>query len=159
MQIRSAPRCSRILHVPHLHVTAVLQTEAYDDTRIAPFGRPQQARLAAAARRDSIARWDGDVLEIDTTDNDPQFSTHGIVTVKKPRRPRDRTLRTRLGQRGRLHLYHRRPGLLFEAVDRPVFARAQPLDKMYEFACHGETTPWAACSPASARNSAAAAKK
>ncbi|HPI48114.1 MAG TPA: hypothetical protein PLH23_07585 [Hyphomonadaceae bacterium] len=81
LQIRSASMIHRIVQTP-AHV--VMQTEAYDDTRILPIdgkARPSEMRLFGG---DSVARWDGDVLEVVTRNPDPETSTHGIVTVKSP---------------------------------------------------------------------------
>ena len=81
LQIRSASMIHRIVQTP-THV--VMQTEAYDDTRILPIdgnARPSEMRLFGG---DSVARWDGDVLEVVTRNPDPETSTHGIVTVKSP---------------------------------------------------------------------------
>lgn len=81
LQIRSASMIHRIVQTP-THV--VMQTEAYDDTRILPIDgkpRPSEMRLFGG---DSVARWDGDALEVTTRHPDPETSTHGIVTVKSP---------------------------------------------------------------------------
>ena len=81
LQIRSASMLHRIVQTPGF---VVLHTEAYDDTRIIPVGAPQQTRFAVQPGGDSIARWEGDVLEVETKNLDPELSTHGIVTVKSP---------------------------------------------------------------------------
>jgi len=81
LQIRSASMIHRIIQTPS-HV--VMQTEAYDDTRILPIdgkARPSEMKPVGG---DSVARWDGDALEVVTRNPDPETSTHGIVTVKSP---------------------------------------------------------------------------
>lgn len=81
LQIRSASMIHRIVQTSDY---VVLQTEAYDDTRILPIdGKPRPSDMKPFGG-DSVARWDGDVLEVVTRNPDPETSTHGIVTVKSP---------------------------------------------------------------------------
>lgn len=81
LQIRSASMIHRIVQTPD-HV--VMQTEAYGDTRILPIdGKPRPSEMQLFGG-DSVARWVGDVLEVETRHPDPETSTHGIVTVKSP---------------------------------------------------------------------------
>jgi hypothetical protein len=81
LQIRSASMIHRIIQTPS-HV--VMQTEAYDDTRILPIDGKARPSAMKPVGGDSVARWDGDALEVVTRNPDPETSTHGIVTVKSP---------------------------------------------------------------------------
>ena len=81
LQIRSASMIHRIIQTPS-HV--VMQTEAYDDTRILPIDGKERPSAMKPVGGDSVARWDGDALEVVTRNPDPETSTHGIVTVKSP---------------------------------------------------------------------------
>jgi len=132
MQIRSASMIHRFVQTPGF---VVLHTEAYDDTRIASFGRPHKPAELKQPGGDSIARWDGDVLEVETTDNDPQFSTHGIVTVKSP----DAKVIERFALVSPNEVVY-----TYTIIDPTYYSKpwtgeysfVRTTDKLFEFACH-----------------------
>lgn len=81
LQIRSASMIHRIVQTP-AHV--VVQTEAYDDTRIISIGGAFRPNVMNINGGDSVAHWEGDVLKVTTRHLNPKFSTHGIITVTSP---------------------------------------------------------------------------
>ncbi len=92
LQIRSANMLHRIVQTPDY---VVLHTEAYDDLRIIPVNAAHMPGAISPLGGDSTARWDGDVLEVETRNFAPRLSTHGIVTVLSRAGRHRRTLRIR----------------------------------------------------------------
>ena len=132
LQIRSASMIHRIVQTSDYFV---LQTEAYDDTRIAGFGRTHNPISLDQPGGDSVARWDGDVLEVVTINNDPQFSTHGIVTVKSPA--------ARVTERFELvspdevvYTYTINDPAYYAKPWTAQYSLVRTTDKLFEFACH-----------------------
>ncbi len=132
LQIRSASMLHRVVQTP-AHV--VLHTEAYDDTRIIPVGPSPRPFPITQPGGASLARWEGDALVIETDHLDPNFSTHGIVTVTSP----TAKITERLELNGPDELVYR-----YTINDPAYYARAwtaeysmvRTRDQMYEFACH-----------------------
>jgi len=132
LQIRSASMLHRIVQTPEYFV---LQTEAYDDTRIAGFGRTHNPVSLEQPGGESVARWDGDVLQVETINNDPQFSTHGIVTVKSPG--------ARVTERFELvspnevvYTYTVNDPAYYSKPWTAQYSLVRTKDQMFEFACH-----------------------
>jgi hypothetical protein len=132
LQIRSASMLHRIVQTPQ---TVVLHTEAYDDLRIIPINGVRRPVAVTQPGGESIARWDGDALEIETNNLDPEFSTHGIVTVTSP----TARITERLEFAGPNELVYR-----YTITDPAYYAQpwtaeysmVRTSDEMYEFACH-----------------------
>ncbi len=81
LQIRNA---SMIRQIVQTDGHFVIHSEAYSDLRV--IGVDAQ-RLPAAVQHptgDSIGWWEGDVFVVETKNFDPQYATHGIVTVLSP---------------------------------------------------------------------------
>lgn len=132
LQIRSASMVHRIVQTPGY---VVLQTEAYDDTRIIPVNGTHRPAAMHPAGGDSIARWEGDVLVVETRHLDPRFSTHGIVTVTSP----DAEIVERFELASPDELVYR-----YTIIDPAYYSEpwtaeysfARTTDQLYEFACH-----------------------
>lgn len=132
LQIRSASMLHRIVQTP-AHI--VVQTEAYDDTRIIPVGSSPRPFPILQPGGESLARWENDALIIETQYLDPDFSTHGIVTVTSPMAK----IIERLEFNGPDELVYQ-----YTIVDPPYYSRpwtaeysmVRTSEKMYEFACH-----------------------
>jgi hypothetical protein len=132
LQIRSASMLHRVVQTPD-HV--VLQTEAYDDTRIIPVGPSPRPFPITQPGGESVARWDGDALVIETDHLDPDFSTHGIVTVTSP----TAKITERLELNGPDELVYRYTINDPAYYSRPwtvEYSMVRTKDQMYEFACH-----------------------
>jgi len=132
LQIRSASMLHRIVQTPGF---VVLHTEAYDDTRIIPVGAPHKPAALLQPGGDSIARWDGDVLEVETKHPDPEFSTHGIVTVKSPNAIV--TERFELVAPDELvYRYTITDPAYYSVPWTAEYSFVRTSERMYEFACH-----------------------
>lgn len=132
LQIRYA---SMVRQIVQTEDQFVLHTEAYNDLRIIGIDAAPRKAAMAPPGGDSIASWDGDTLVIETRNLDPQFSTHGIVTVMSPN--------AQITERFR---YVSPDEIVYTyTVDDPAYY-SQPWtgeyslirskDKVYEFACH-----------------------
>lgn len=132
LQIRSASMLHRVVQTPG-HV--VLQTEAYDDTRIIPVGPSPRPFPIIQPGGESVARWEGDVLMIETDHLDPNFSTHGIVTVTSP----SARITERLELNGPDELVYRytiNDPAYYATPWTAEYSMVRTKDQMYEFACH-----------------------
>lgn len=132
LQIRSASMLHRIVQTPGF---VVLHTEAYDDTRIIPVGAPHKPASLLQQGGDSVARWDGDVLEVETKHPDPETSTHGIVTVKSP----DAVIVERfelIAPGELLYRYTITDPAYYSAPWTAEYSMVRTSERMYEFACH-----------------------
>ncbi|MFT3724834.1 MAG: hypothetical protein QM773_14780 [Hyphomonadaceae bacterium] len=76
MPVTPANMYRRIVQTPN-HV--VILTEDMNDVRLIAIGAAHQPAAITSYRGDSIARWDGDVLVIETTNYAAAFSFRGIV--------------------------------------------------------------------------------
>ena len=132
LQIRSASMVHRIVQTP---AYVVLHTEAYDDTRIIPVGGSFRPSAVRPAGGDSIARWNGDVLEVTTKHLDPDLSTHGIITVTSP----DAEIVERFELVSADELVY-----TYTIIDPTYYSQSWTAeysfqrtgDQLYEFACH-----------------------
>jgi hypothetical protein len=132
LQIRSASMIHRIVQTPDY---VVLHTEAYDDTRVIPVDRQHRPEALRQPGGDSVAHWDGDVLEVETRHLDPELATHGIVTVTSP----DAVITERFELVAPDELVYR-----YTVVDPAYYSRpwtaeyslVRTTERMYEFACH-----------------------
>lgn len=132
LQIRSASMIHRIVQTPEY---VVLHTEAYDDTRILPVDGDHRPKEIQPPGGDSIAKWVGDVLEVTTRHLDPDFSTHGIITVTSP----DAVITERFELVSPDELVYR-----YTIVDPAYYSQpwtaeysfVRTADELYEFACH-----------------------
>ncbi len=132
LQIRTASMLHRIVQTAgHM----VIQTEAYDDTRVIPIGAPHMPRQVLPVGGDSIARWEGDALIVETRHPDPATSTHGIMTVKSP----DSVVEERFEFNGPDEIVYR-----YTITDPAYYSKPWTVEysmtrsdeRMYEFACH-----------------------
>jgi hypothetical protein len=112
--------------------TVVLRTEMIDDARVIPLdGRPHVSKAITMYHGDSVGRWEGDTLVIDTRNFSPNTSFRGssenFHLVEKLRRVSDDTLE------------------YYVTIDDPTVWTAPwtlmiPLKKtgeeMFEYACH-----------------------
>jgi len=132
MQIRSASMLHRFVMTPAF---IVLHTEAYDETRIIPLSPQHQPAAIERPGGDSIARWDGDVLVVDTRNLNPKFAIHGIVTVNSPAA----TIVERFEMAGPDEIVY-----TYTITDPAYYSRPwtgqysleRTSDEMFEFACH-----------------------
>lgn len=74
MPITPANMFRRVVQTPD-HV--VILTEDMNDVRVIGIGAARQPAAVTSYRGDSIARWDGDVLAIETTNYGPAFGFRG----------------------------------------------------------------------------------
>ena len=81
LQIRTHAMLREIVQTDD-HV--VLRTEAYSDLRLVPIDAERRPDAAAPHMGESVGRWEGDTLVVETKNYDPDLSTHGIVTVMSP---------------------------------------------------------------------------
>lgn len=131
-QIRSASMIHRIVQTPDY---VVMHTEAYDDTRIIPVNGAYRPSVMRPAGGDSVARWDGDVLEVVTKHLDPELSTHGIITVTSP----DAEIVERFELVTPNELVYR-----YTIIDPAYYSEpwtaeysfVRTAEQLYEFACH-----------------------
>jgi hypothetical protein len=112
--------------------TVVVRTEMIHDSRVVPLdGRPHVSKAITMYHGDSVGRWDGDTLVVDTTNFSPQTSfrgsTVGFHLIEKFRRVSDDTLE------------------YYVTIDDPTvwtkpWTLMIPLKKtgeeMFEYACH-----------------------
>ena len=132
LQIRSANMLHRFVQAPGY---VVMHTEAYDDTRIVALDGVYRPKGVEPVGGDSIGRWDGDVLEVETKNLAPRHSTHGIVTVTSP----DAVILERFDMVSPDEIVYRYtvtdPAYYAEpwTVEYSLVRTTQP---MYEFACH-----------------------
>ncbi len=132
LQIRSASMLHRIVQTPEY---VVLHTEAYDDTRIIPVDGAYRPSAMRPAGGDSIARWDGDVLEVATKHLDPDFSIHGIVTVTSP--DAEIVERFELVTPDELvYRYTITDPAFYSQPWTAEYSFVRTTEKLYEFACH-----------------------
>jgi hypothetical protein len=114
----------------------VLQAEYGDDVRIVPFASAHGPRVLTSQLGDSIARWDGDTLVIETVGQPEANRRHAFPTLLVPG---DATVIERLTRVSKTELDYR-----FTVVDPKTFTRPwagefswrhtdQP---MFEHACH-----------------------
>lgn len=132
LQIRSASMLHRIVQTS-AHV--VVQTEAYDDTRILPVDGKHRPSAVALPGGDSVARWDGDALVVETRHLEPETSTHGIVTVMSP----DAVITERFELAGPDELVYRYTITDPAYYSKPwtaEYSMVRTSEKMFEFACH-----------------------
>lgn len=132
LQIRSASMIHRIVQTPEY---VVLHTEAYDDTRILPVDGGHRPKEMQPPGGDSIARWVGDVLEVTTRHLDPDFSTHGIITVTSP----DAVITEWFELASPDELVYRYTIVdpaYYSAPWTAEYSFVRTTDKLYEFACH-----------------------
>lgn len=132
LQIRAASMLRRIVQTP-AHV--VIHSEAYSDLRLIPIdGAPLPSSIRPPTG-DSIARWDGDALIVETRNFAPALSTHGIVTVLSP----DASIVERFEMSGPDELVYR-----YTVTDPAYYAEpwtaeyafTRSSDAIFEFACH-----------------------
>jgi hypothetical protein len=131
-QIRSASMVHRIVQTP---AYVVMHTEAYDDTRILPVDGAYRPIAMRPVGGDSVARWDGDVLEVVTKNLDPKFATHGIVTVTS----QDAVITERFELVSPDELVYR-----YTIVDPAYYSQpwtaeysfVRTKDRLYEYGCH-----------------------
>lgn len=132
LQIRTASMLHRIVQTGgHM----VIQTEAYDDTRVIPIGAGHMPKQVAPVGGDSVARWEGDALVVETRHADPATSTHGIMTVKSP----DAVVVERFEYAGPNEIVYR-----YTITDPAYYSKPWTVEysmirsdeRMYEFACH-----------------------
>lgn len=131
LQIRSANMLHRIVQTP---TYVVLHTEAYDDLRIIPVGARHMASAISPPAGDSVARWDGDTLEVETRNFAPRFSTHGIVTVMSPQA----VVVERFELAGPDELVYRytvTDPAYYSAPWTAEYSLVRTPDRMYEYAC------------------------
>lgn len=76
MPITPANMFRRVVQTPD-HV--VILTEDMNDVRVIGIGAARQPAAVTSYRGDSIARWDGDVLAIETTNYGPAFGFRGLI--------------------------------------------------------------------------------
>ncbi len=132
LQIRSASMLHRIVQTPGF---VVVQTEAYDDTRIIPVGMEPRPAALKLHGGDSISRWEGDVLVVETRNPNPATSTHGIVTVKSP----DAVIVERFELTAPDELVYRytvTDPAYYSAPWTAEYSFVRSRDQMFEFACH-----------------------
>jgi len=112
--------------------TVVLRTEMIHDARVIPLdGRTHVSKAITMYHGDSVGRWEGDTLVVDTTNFSPQTSfrgsTEGFHLVEKFRRVADDTLE------------------YYVTIDDPtVWSKPWTLmiplkktgEEMFEYACH-----------------------
>jgi hypothetical protein len=112
----------------------VLHTEAYDDLRIIPVDADHMVSAISPPGGDSVAHWDGDILEVETRNFAPRLSTHGIVTVMSPQA----VIVERFELAGPDELLYRYTVTDPEYYSAPwtaEYSMVRTKDKMYEYAC------------------------
>ena len=132
MQIRSASMLHRFVMTPGF---IVLHTEAYDETRILPIGAQHQPAAIERPGGDSIARWDGDVLVVDTRNLNPKFAVHGIITVTSPAA----TILERFEMAGPneiVYTYTINDPAYYSQPWTGQYSLERTSDEIFEFACH-----------------------
>ncbi|MBI1358766.1 MAG: hypothetical protein GC155_00610 [Alphaproteobacteria bacterium] len=132
LQIRSANMLHRIVQTPNY---VVLHTEAYDDLRIIPVGVPHMPRAVSPPGGDSTARWDGDVLEVETRNFAPDLSTHGIVTVLSPKAVIVERFEL-VSPDELIYRYTVNDPEYYSSPWTAEYSLARTRDQMYEYACH-----------------------
>jgi hypothetical protein len=132
LQIRSGAMLHRFVMTPQF---VVLQTEAYDETRILPLGAQHQPAAIERPGGDSIAHWDGNALVVDTRHLNPKFSTHGIVTVTSPAA----TISERFEMVSAdeiVYTYTITDPAYYSQPWTAQYSFVRTADRMFEFACH-----------------------
>ncbi len=113
----------------------VLRTEAYSDVRVIPIDAKRRPAEAAPHMGESVGRWDGDTLVVETRNYDEDLSTHGIVTVMSP----DAIVTEWFTPESNDEIVYR------YTVDDPAYydepwtveySLTRSPEKVYEFACH-----------------------
>ncbi len=132
LQIRSASMIHRIVQTP---TYMVLQTEAYDDTRIISIGGAFRPDVMHPNGGESVARWEGDVLEVTTRHLNPEFSTHGIITVTSP--AAEIVERFELVSADEVvYCYTITDPAYYSRPWTAEYSLVRTRDQLYEFACH-----------------------
>lgn len=132
LQIRSGAMLHRFVETPGY---LVLQTEAYDETRILPIGAGHQPAAIERPGGDSIAHWDGDALVVETRHLNPKFAIHGIVTITSPAA----TILERFEMAGPDEIVYTYSVTDPDYYSQPWTAQysfTRTTDRMFEFACH-----------------------
>lgn len=132
LQIRTHAMLREIVQTD-AHV--VLRTEAYSDARVIPIGGERRPEAAAPHMGESVGRWEGDTLVVETRHYDPGLSTHGIVTVMSP----DAVVTEWFTPASADEIVYR-----YEVVDPTYydepwsveFSLTRTDQRVYEFACH-----------------------
>jgi hypothetical protein len=132
LQIRSANMLHRIVQTD-AHV--VMHTEAYDDLRIIPIGAPHQPGAITSPSGDSVAKWDGDALVVETMNIDPNFSTRGIITVMSPAAKITERLEF-AGPDEVVYRYTISDPAYYSSDWTVEYSLVRTTDEMYEYACH-----------------------
>jgi hypothetical protein len=132
LQIRSANMLHRIVQTG-AHV--VMHTEAYDDLRIIPIGAPHQPGAITSPSGDSVAKWDGDALVVETMNIDPNFSTRGIITVMSPAARIIERLEF-AGPDEVVYRYTISDPAYYSSDWTAEYSLVRTTDEMYEYACH-----------------------
>jgi hypothetical protein len=132
LQIRSSAMLHQIVQTGD-HV--VLHTEAYSDLRIIPLDRAPPVREVLTPTSESVARWEGDTLVVETTRLDAKNAVRGLVIVMSADAKVTEWF-TLLSPDQLLYRY---------TVDDPAFysrpwtveyVMLRSSERIYEFACH-----------------------
>lgn len=132
LQIRTHAMLREIVQTDE-HV--VFRTEAYSDLRVVPIDAARGPEAAAPHMGESIGRWDGDTLVVETRNYDADLSTHGIVTVMSP----DAVVTewfTPVSADEIVYRYEVNDPTYYDEPWSVEFSLTRSDERVYEFACH-----------------------